>query len=48
MQHVVEADILEERMSLDLFCIPLAGAETPSRVTRQQLSGNYVRSVGKQ
>ena len=37
VQHVVEVDILEERMSLDLFRVTFARAKTASRVARQQL-----------
>ena len=37
VQHIVKVDILEERMSLDLLSIALAGTKPPVRVTGQEL-----------
>ena len=44
VQNIIKADILEERMSLDLFCVGLSGAQTTSGVTCQQLNWTQVNS----
>ena len=38
VQNVIEVDILEERMSLDLFSIALTRAKAAGGVTGQQLT----------
>jgi hypothetical protein len=35
--YIIKVDVLEEEMSLDVFCIGFAGTESSSRISREEL-----------
>ena len=42
VQHVIKVNIFEEWMSLDLLSVTLTGAETPGRVSCEQLQASSI------